>query len=434
MQIAPLPKNEQERLQALYRYQILDSDFEKEFDDLVKLASYICGTSISLVSLVSSDKQWFKAKVGLEARETPRDLAFCAHAILDDDVMIVPDAKEDERFFDNPLVTEAPDIRFYAGMPLRTPDGLNIGTLCVIDQSPKDLTPEQQEALRTLAAQVIAQLELRIRVRELNAEKKQIAHKNEQINASLRYAQRIQKALMPDTDWAENYFEKGFILNMPLQRLGGDFYWLARFGSEALVILADCTGHGVPGALMSMLGYNILDTIIYDRKVIQPAAILNHLDADIQKSLHQETNQNVDGMDASVVLLNFEEKSFTFAGANQKAIYIDQEGTHTLAGERYGLGGKTDQRKLFSEVKRNFMDKPAPMIYCFSDGYQDQFGGEKKQRFYFKRLVSLLEEVHAKPARQQKKALAETHKQWREAGQESQTDDILVLGFQPKWV
>jgi adenylate cyclase len=164
---APLPDDEAARLADLKDCAILDTPPESAYDDLTKLASHICSTPIALVSLVDSDRQWFKAKVGLDATQTPRDLAFCAHAILEPDILVVPDATADARFADNPLVVGNPNIRFYAGAPLVTALGHGLGTLCVIDREPRNLDPAQVEALRVLTRQVIAQIELRRAGREL---------------------------------------------------------------------------------------------------------------------------------------------------------------------------------------------------------------------------------------------------------------------------
>jgi GAF domain-containing protein len=159
---APLPPDESQRLAALRRYELLDSTSEPSYDEIVALAAQLCGAPIALVSLVDEHRQWFKAKVGIAAAETPRDAAFCAHTILGDEPMVVEDARADARFADNPLVTGDPGIRFYAGAPLRTADGHALGALCVIDRQPRTLTPLQRGALATLARQVVAHAELRL--------------------------------------------------------------------------------------------------------------------------------------------------------------------------------------------------------------------------------------------------------------------------------
>ena len=158
---APVPDNETDRLAALYSLDILDSAPEQDFDDIVALAATVCGTPMSLVTLVDIDRQWFKARIGNELPETSRDLSFCAHAILGRDLLVVPDATKDARFADNPTVTMDGGIRFYAGAPLITTEGYALGTLCVIDSEPRKLDVEQLQALRALARQVTSQMELR---------------------------------------------------------------------------------------------------------------------------------------------------------------------------------------------------------------------------------------------------------------------------------
>jgi GAF domain-containing protein len=165
---APLPENETERLAALRGYQILDTPPDTEFDLLTALASQICAAPIAMVSLVDEHRQWFKSKVGVSISETRRDIAFCAHAILQRDVMEVDDASADKRFADNPLVTSSPHIRFYAGAPLVTKEGCALGVMCVLDRKPRKLSNEQRTWLSMLGQLTMAILDFRKKVGEVS--------------------------------------------------------------------------------------------------------------------------------------------------------------------------------------------------------------------------------------------------------------------------
>jgi signal transduction histidine kinase/ActR/RegA family two-component response regulator len=166
---APLPANEAARLAALYRYNLLDTAAEAAFDDLTLLAAQLCHTPMALISLVDAKRQWFKAKVGLTLTEVPRDVSFCAYTILHpDEVFVVPDALADQRFANNPLVTADPHVRFYAGAPLVTPEGFALGTLCIMDRIPRQLTGEQMAALQALRRAVMTEIQLQCNVETLS--------------------------------------------------------------------------------------------------------------------------------------------------------------------------------------------------------------------------------------------------------------------------
>jgi GAF domain-containing protein len=189
----PSVDHERKRLKVLWQYEVLDTVPEALFDDLTELAARICEAPIALISLVDEKRQWFKSKVGTTVSETSRDISFCAHAIQQSDLFIVPDATKDERFAKNPLVTSDPKIRFYAGAPLITPDGYALGTLCVIDKTPRELRPDQKHALRILARHVVSQLELRRRSRELTDLRKESAANKvevEKLRSELAVARR----------------------------------------------------------------------------------------------------------------------------------------------------------------------------------------------------------------------------------------------------
>ena len=204
---AKIPLNESARLQDLHNSGLLDSPQEDEFDEIVRFASLLCNMPISLISLVDSNRQWFKARVGLAAKETDRDISFCSHAILQDQLFEISDTTKDSRFMDNPLVLEDPSIRFYAGMPLVTSSGSRLGTLCVIDKIPGHLTDKQKFGLKVLANNVIKIAELRIKNKELyhliDTQKKIIsilAHDVRNPLASIKNIIDLKKSEILDTE------------------------------------------------------------------------------------------------------------------------------------------------------------------------------------------------------------------------------------------
>jgi len=189
---AALPANEEARLQALHETGLLDTHPEEEFDVLARLAAFICDTPIGVISLLDRQRQWFKAQIGLESSETDRDPAFCGHTILQRDAFVVSDVSKDARFFDNPLVTGDPGIRFYAGIPLETEDGFRLGSLCVIDKTPRVLTDRQLEALRLLSLQANKQINRRRQQHKMGM----AAEKNRLIEHELRSSNGLFHAFM----------------------------------------------------------------------------------------------------------------------------------------------------------------------------------------------------------------------------------------------
>jgi GAF domain-containing protein len=185
--------NDAARVDVLQRYAILDSEPEQAFDDLTLLASYVCKTPIALISLVDEDRQWFKARIGISATQTSRDIAFCSTAIQQTDVFVVPDALQDERFRTNPLVVSEPNIRFYAGAPLINEDGYALGTLCVIDLAPRNLAADQETALKALSRLVLMQMEFR---RNLLLLKEALSDRTHEEHERERELRKVQDQLL----------------------------------------------------------------------------------------------------------------------------------------------------------------------------------------------------------------------------------------------
>lgn len=299
---ARLPENETERLQALAQYQILDTLEEQAYDDITLIAAQIAQTPIALVSFVDRERQWFKSRLGLEVSETPRELAFCAHAILTmDQPLQVPDATKDIRFEDNALVTGSPDIRFYFGAPLVTKDHFALGTLCVIDQRPRELSLAQIVALEALSRQVMTQLELRLNIAQLHSATQELEEVNRRLRIlgatdalttlgnrgafNLRLDHEIYRAkryhtplslLLLDVDHFKQYNDTYGHLegDMVLQKLSlilHDFArpsdFAARFGGEEFTVLLPSTGLEGALALAERLRQMVNDTVFLHRPI-----------------------------------------------------------------------------------------------------------------------------------------------------------------------
>ena len=206
---------EEERIEALLKYTILDSLPEPEYDNLTRIASIICGTPIAMISLVDTNRQWFKSKTGMCMSETDRDISFCGHAINQNgEMLIVPDARKDERFHDNPLTTGESQVVFYAGAPIHTPDGLPLGTLCVMDNKPGDLSESQKEALQDLAKQVMILMEFRRVIRVLFEQNNHILKLNGQLNEFAHsFAHELKtpvRNIQTMLDWLVSDYKKSF--------------------------------------------------------------------------------------------------------------------------------------------------------------------------------------------------------------------------------
>lgn len=263
------------------------------------------------------------------------------------------------------------------------------------------------------------------RTEEINAKNLLLEDKEERRIQSLSYAKLIQKAILPSVHEVKNSVKDLFILYRPLEIVSGDFYWMTHLEGKTIVCAIDCTGHGVPGAFMSMMGNVLLTKIVKSELYNSPAKILETLHNDVVKALHQKQTRNADGMDASIVVIDNLEKTLTFAGAMNPLIYFQNEQIHTIRGTRRGIGGVNQFKEVpFEEHQIDILDETT--FYIYSDGYQDQFGKTGK-KFMSKRFKQLLQDIHNLPLDKQHDILDKEHHAWRN-NQEEQTDDILVIG------
>ena len=293
---------------------------------------------------------------------------------------------------------------------------------------------EQEVELRTFQ---LRQEKEKVEVinKEVNEQKAIIEAKNHDITDSIKYAKNIQEALLPPLQNLHNELKDAFVLYLPKDIVSGDFYWFAKRNNKRFVASVDCTGHGVPGAFMSIIGNTLLNEIVSDKNITEPAEILNELHAGVKTALKQSNSENErrDGMDIALCSLNEEGTILEYAGAN-RPLWIFRKGKQgeeafeMIKANKFPIG----RLEMENEVKRRFTNhsihvEKGDIIYIFSDGYADQFGGKKGKKFMVGNMQKLVADIYQKPIKEQEKLLLKNFLDWK--GELEQIDDVLVIGF-----
>lgn len=263
---------------------------------------------------------------------------------------------------------------------------------------------------------------------ELIRQKELTESKNNSITSSLRYAKNMQNALMPNPYILQSLFTDSFFLNKPLKIVSGDFFWVTRANGLTYAAVVDCTGHGVPGALMSVLGNNLLKEAAKLRKLCDPALILQFLQKGVNSALHQAETFNHDGMEIGICVLDEEKGEARFAGAKISLLYVQAGKLHYIKADNMAIGGLNADRQAGYQVHTIRIDTPTK-FYLFTDGLKDQFGGIRGKKFMLRRVRQTINHVHQLPMPMQKSYIAEILNDWMKG--EEQVDDITIVGFQP---
>jgi len=292
-----------------------------------------------------------------------------------------------------------------------------------LDRKVKERTVELQEANEELNQ---VNEELHTTLETVQEQSQKISHINQEISAGINYAKRIQDSMLPKEEDIQALFQEAFVLFLPRDVVSGDFYFALAQGNLTFIAAVDCTGHGVPGGFMSMVGMNLLQEIIKERKVYNSGEILDELHLGVQRSLRQKETQNRDGMDTALCVLDQKAQTLQYSGAKNPLLAVQQKEMLYLKGTRQSIGGFQDLKPF--EVHTIALDGEG-FFFLYSDGFQDQFGGEEKRKFMSKRFRKLLLSLASQETVTIKEALWEKIETWRKAGEEPQTDDVLVLGF-----
>jgi CheY-like chemotaxis protein len=290
----------------------------------------------------------------------------------------------------------------------------------------KMLEALQQNEKLILEQNTLLEQQVADRTSELNQQKKLLEEKNKEILDSIHYASYLQKAILPSKQTLNPFVKESFIYYQPKDIVAGDFYWIEPMEESVLIVVADCTGHGVAGALMSMLGVSLLNHIVRDAKITSPADILNHLRIQIAQSLNQTERGSTEGMDIAVCNINLSSKKIIFSGANRPLVHIGNNQLTSIAGNKFAIGGQIHNH--LEKFENHTLDLNSnDVIYLFTDGYADQFGGEKNKKLMSGKLKELLLQQHHLPMTEQKTFFSNYFQNWRQ--QNEQVDDVLLFGI-----
>jgi serine phosphatase RsbU (regulator of sigma subunit) len=260
----------------------------------------------------------------------------------------------------------------------------------------------------------------------LHEQQLDIQSKNKQIMDSLNYGKRIQEAMLPEEKWMKTVFPKSFVFLKPKDIVSGDFYWLGCVGTKKIFATVDCTGHGVPGAFMSMIGHELLNEIVLAKNITRPDLILNELHAGVQRILKQHSSENYDGMDLSLVSVDETQKEILFAGAQNPLYLIENNEFKVIPADKKSIGGKQAGKEIQFTLQTIHYQSPV-QLFLASDGYQDQFGGSKGRKYMTKNFRELLASLKSQTPENQKENLQQTLNKWM--GRYAQMDDIIVVGI-----
>ncbi|MGF1532406.1 MAG: PP2C family protein-serine/threonine phosphatase [Bernardetiaceae bacterium] len=292
-----------------------------------------------------------------------------------------------------------------------------------------ELLARVSSALKIISSykQILAQRdEIEEKSRRLNEAFQEIEEKNDKILSSINYARRIQYAMLPQIKSINTALPHSFVYFKPRDIVSGDFYWHEQRNGKTIIAAADCTGHGVPGAFMAMLGTAYMNQIVNVMGITSPDDVLNSLHLFIHKALNQESGQNNDGMDISVCVIDHEERKLSFAGARSPLVYVQNKVLYQIKGDRFSIGGN---RKFKPYQKHEISFIEPTTFYIYSDGYQDQFSSHLKSKFLAKRFRKLLLKIHKYPMNEQEGILDSILQDWMRDTR--QIDDVLVIGFRP---